>query len=58
MVEDRDEVLCLANGIFGEGSAGFVEMHGGDPAVHDAPTPGFDAESVKECRGAYVAVLV
>ncbi|WP_137283275.1 pyridoxal-phosphate-dependent aminotransferase family protein [Halorussus salinisoli] len=48
LVEPGDEVLCLANGIFGEGFADFVEMHGGETVVHDAPfDSGFDVEAVK-----------
>ena len=48
LVESGDEVLCLANGVYGEGFADFVEMHGGDPAVHDAPyDEGFDPEAVE-----------
>jgi aspartate aminotransferase-like enzyme len=49
LVAPGDEVLCLANGIFGEGFAEFAEMHGGDPVVHDVPADaGLDAEAVKE----------
>ncbi|UPV73438.1 alanine--glyoxylate aminotransferase family protein [Halorussus limi] len=49
LVAPGDEVLCLANGIFGEGFADFVEMQDGDPVVHDAPADaGFDPEAVKE----------
>ncbi|MFC7080697.1 pyridoxal-phosphate-dependent aminotransferase family protein [Halorussus caseinilyticus] len=48
LVEPGEEVLCLANGIFGEGFADFVEMHGGEAVVHDAPPEsGFDPEAVK-----------
>ena len=48
LVEEGDEVLCLANGIFGEGFADFVEMHGGEAVVHDAPRDsGFDPDAVK-----------
>ncbi|UPV99482.1 alanine--glyoxylate aminotransferase family protein [Halorussus gelatinilyticus] len=48
LVEEGDEVLCLANGIYGEGFADFVETRGGDPVVHDAPfDSGFDVERVK-----------
>src|SRR6056297_200342 len=48
LVEEGEEVLCLANGIFGAGFADFVEMHGGEAIVHDAPhDAGFDPEAVK-----------
>ncbi|WP_135851513.1 pyridoxal-phosphate-dependent aminotransferase family protein [Halorussus salinus] len=49
LVEETDDVLCLANGIYGEGFADFVETHGGDSLLHDAPfESGFDVEAVKE----------
>ncbi|MFC4449638.1 pyridoxal-phosphate-dependent aminotransferase family protein [Halorussus aquaticus] len=49
LVEPGDEVLCLANGIFGEGFADFVEMHGGEAVVHDVPSDsGFDADEVAD----------
>ncbi|NHN58298.1 MULTISPECIES: alanine--glyoxylate aminotransferase family protein [Halorussus] len=49
LMASGDEVLCLANGIFGEGFADFAEMHGGEATVHDAPADaGFDPEAVKE----------
>jgi aspartate aminotransferase-like enzyme len=48
LVGTDEEVLCLANGLFGEGFADFVEMHGGDAVVHSVPaTSGFDVEDVK-----------
>ncbi|WP_276300856.1 pyridoxal-phosphate-dependent aminotransferase family protein [Halorussus lipolyticus] len=48
LVEEDDEVLCLANGLFGAGFADFVEMHGGEAVVHEAPRDsGFDPETVK-----------
>ncbi|WP_132060200.1 pyridoxal-phosphate-dependent aminotransferase family protein [Halorussus amylolyticus] len=48
LVEDGDDVLCLANGIYGEGFADFVEMHGGDPTIHATDfDAGFDPEAVK-----------
>ncbi|USZ68611.1 alanine--glyoxylate aminotransferase family protein [Halorussus salilacus] len=48
LVDPGDEVLCLANGIYGEGFADFVETHGGDPTVHRADfDAGFDPEAVK-----------
>ncbi|ELZ49248.1 aminotransferase class V [Halorubrum coriense DSM 10284] len=43
LVEPGTEVLCLANGLYGEGFADFVESYGGDPTVvaagHDEPLP-------------------
>lgn len=43
LIEPGTEVLCLANGLYGEGFAGFVESYGGDPTVvaaeHDEPLP-------------------
>ncbi|MFB6281286.1 MAG: alanine--glyoxylate aminotransferase family protein [Haloferacaceae archaeon] len=33
LVEPGDEVLCLANGLYGEGFADFVERYGGEPTV-------------------------
>ena len=48
LLEPGDEVLCLANGIYGEGFADFVEMHGGDPATHSVPADsGFDPDVVR-----------
>ncbi|MFC4549210.1 MULTISPECIES: pyridoxal-phosphate-dependent aminotransferase family protein [Halorussus] len=48
LLSEGDEVLCLANGLFGEGFADFVEMHGGDPTVHAVPPEEtFDPEAVK-----------
>ncbi|MGB3367326.1 MAG: alanine--glyoxylate aminotransferase family protein [Acidaminobacteraceae bacterium] len=29
LIEEGDKVLCIANGVFGEGFKGFVEMYGG-----------------------------
>lgn len=53
LVSPGDEVLCLANGIFGEGFADFVEMHGGEPVVHDVPyDESFDVEAVKDAAEA------
>jgi aspartate aminotransferase-like enzyme len=49
LVAPGEAVLCLANGIFGEGFADFVEMHGGEPVVHDAPDDeAFDVADVKQ----------
>ncbi|MEF8773653.1 MAG: alanine--glyoxylate aminotransferase family protein [Halobacteriales archaeon] len=49
LVDPGDEVLVLANGIYGHGFADFVENYGGDPTVHDVPDrEGFDVDAVKE----------
>ena len=34
LVAPGETVLCLANGLYGEGFADFVETHGGDPVVY------------------------
>ena len=48
ILEPGDEVLCLANGVYGAGFADFVEMHGGDATVHETDARwGFDVEAVK-----------
>ena len=43
LVEPGTEVLCLSNGLYGEGFADFVESHGGTATVvaadHDEPLP-------------------
>ena len=33
LIDKGDEVLCMSNGIFGEGFADFVKMYGGDPVM-------------------------
>jgi aspartate aminotransferase-like enzyme len=49
LVEPGDEVLCLANGPFGEGFADFVELYGGEPIVYEASWRGeFDVEAVRD----------
>lgn len=30
LIEEGDKVLCIANGVFGEGFKGFIEMYGGE----------------------------
>ncbi|WP_265108448.1 pyridoxal-phosphate-dependent aminotransferase family protein [Halosolutus halophilus] len=37
LVESGDRVLCLSNGLYGEGFADFVEQYGGEAAVCDVP---------------------
>lgn len=47
LLNQGDKVLCLANGIFGEGFADFVEMHGGQAEVYSVPSgTGFDVDAV------------
>ncbi len=33
LIDEGDEVLCISNGIFGEGFADFVKMYGGKPVM-------------------------
>jgi len=40
LIEEGDRVLCLANGIYGEGFADFVESYGGEAVVCEAPWRG------------------
>jgi aspartate aminotransferase-like enzyme len=48
LIDPGEEVLCLANGVFGEGFADLVKMHGGESVVHEAPyDAGFDPADVK-----------
>ncbi|MFB6131011.1 MAG: alanine--glyoxylate aminotransferase family protein [Salinigranum sp.] len=62
LVDPGDEVLCLANGLFGEGFADLVETHGGVPVVHRGdPRNGFDpaaVESLVDDREFVVATMV
>ncbi|MFB6266349.1 MAG: alanine--glyoxylate aminotransferase family protein [Halodesulfurarchaeum sp.] len=37
LVEPGDQVLVLANGLFGAGFADFVEMYGGEPVTYEEP---------------------
>ena len=49
LVEEGDDVLCLANGLYGDGFADFVEMAGGNPVVHEVEyTEAFDPDDVAE----------
>jgi aspartate aminotransferase-like enzyme len=48
LVEPDEDVLCLANGVFGEGFADLVETNGGRPVTHSVPADtGFEVEGVK-----------
>lgn len=47
LIEPGEEVLCLSNGIFGDGFADFVEMHGGNAESLRVPfTNGFDVNEI------------
>ena len=49
LVSEGDDVLCLSNGLYGDGFADFVEMYGGEVTTCDVPpTELLDAEAVKE----------
>jgi aspartate aminotransferase-like enzyme len=54
LVEPGEEVLCLANGLFGDGFADLVEQHGGDPVTHSVPyDAALDVEEVKSLVDAH-----
>jgi len=36
-IEDGDKVLCIANGVFGDGFKGFIEMYGGNVLLLELP---------------------
>ena len=50
LVEPGTEVLCLSNGLYGDGFADFVESYGGEATVvgadYDAPLPLADLDAV------------
>ena len=49
LVEEGDDVLCISNGIYGDGFADFVEMYGGRPTTVGADyTDPLDVAGVKE----------
>ena len=49
VIEEGDTVLCVSNGVYGDGFADFVELYGGDPVRCGAPyTEPIDVERVKE----------
>lgn len=58
LVDEGDRVLCIANGLYGEGFADFVELYGGEPVVCSAPSNGgYDLEAVEaELRSSEFAV--
>ncbi|MEF8873111.1 MAG: alanine--glyoxylate aminotransferase family protein [Candidatus Thermoplasmatota archaeon] len=37
LIDEGDKVLCISNGVFGDGFKDFVEMYGGEPVVCDFP---------------------
>ncbi|QLG48526.1 pyridoxal-phosphate-dependent aminotransferase family protein [Natrinema halophilum] len=48
LVESGDRVLCISNGLYGEGFADFVEMSGGEADVCDAPwREPFDLDAIE-----------
>ena len=47
LVDSGETVLCLANGLYGEGFADFVDTHGGEAVVHSAEEgEAFDPDEV------------
>ncbi|WP_435151675.1 pyridoxal-phosphate-dependent aminotransferase family protein [Haladaptatus sp. DFWS20] len=47
LVAPGDDVLCLGNGLYGDGFSDFVEMAGGNPVSHSIEyTEGFDPNEV------------
>jgi aspartate aminotransferase-like enzyme len=63
LVEPGEEVLCLANGVYGEGFAEFVETRGAEPVVHrSSPRSGFDpgavAATVEDHDGEFAAATM
>ncbi len=48
-IEEGDEVLCISNGIYGDGFADFVEMYGGEPIRCSSPyDQSINEEEIKE----------
>ena len=48
LVAPGDRVLCISNGLYGDGFADFVESYDGDPELVSAPyDEGFDLEGVE-----------
>lgn len=48
LLDGGEEVLCLANGMYGEGFEGFVEQHGGTPvSCSTSYTDALDVEAAK-----------
>ncbi len=50
LVAPGDRVLCLSNGLYGDGFADFVESYGGEPVLCDVPwDETLDRETVATC---------
>ncbi|MFC3957810.1 pyridoxal-phosphate-dependent aminotransferase family protein [Halovivax cerinus] len=48
LVAPGDRVLCVSNGLYGDGFADFVESYDGDPELVDAPfDEGYDLEAIE-----------
>jgi aspartate aminotransferase-like enzyme len=61
VVEPGDEVLCVANGLYGEGFADFVESYGGEPTVVSADwTDTYDRDAAADALadGEFAAATV
>jgi aspartate aminotransferase-like enzyme len=62
LVEEGTDVLCLSNGLFGDGFVDFVESYGGDPTVvraeYDEALPLSDLDNVLAEGDYEVATLV
>lgn len=49
VIEEGDQVLCISNGIFGDGFADFVEMYSGEAILVDFPYDSpIEMEEIKE----------
>ncbi len=52
LMDRGDKVLCISNGIFGDGFADFVKMYGGEPTLCSAPyDQGLNLEMVESALG-------
>jgi aspartate aminotransferase-like enzyme len=62
LVEEGTDVLCLSNGLYGDGFADFVKNYGGNPTVvraeYDEPLPLSDLDTVLAEGDYEVATLV
>lgn len=62
LMDEETDVLCLSNGLFGNGFADFVESYGGDPTVvraeYDEALPLSDLDSALAKGNYEVATLV
>ncbi|MFC4248197.1 pyridoxal-phosphate-dependent aminotransferase family protein [Natribaculum luteum] len=62
LVDEGDRVLCLSNGIYGDGFADFVDLYGGEAETCKSPSTGpLDLEAIEEtlADGAFdVATMV